>query len=260
MIVRVVLGTSAAVVIGSFPLGESDRVVTLFAREWGKVRGVAKAARRIRSRFAGALELFTLGQAVVFETSRSDLVQIDHFDIIRSFARVHGDLERLGQAAWMVECLARLTAERDRQVDLYALLVRSLGAMETARRPAHVAVCFAVRCLDALGHRPRLDRCTGCGLRYPFAHPHLGSGGVECASCARTTRDADPISPAAVAAVERLRRIRWDEALAVPLGRLESELKGALESHMIRLIGQPTRTTRFLREVRRLEETSGERG
>jgi len=243
------LGTSAAVVIGSFPLGESDRVVTLYSREWGKVRGVAKSARRMRSRFVGALELFTLGQAVVFDNGRSDLVQLDHFDVTRPFSRLHGDLERLGQASWMVECLARLTADRDRQVGLYALLVRSLHAMETTERPARVAVCFAVRCLDALGHRPRLDRCTVCGRRYPFAHPHLGLGGVECEACARTTRDADPLGHASVAALERLRRVRWEEAIAAPLGRLESELKGALESHMIRLIGQPTRTTRFLRMV-----------
>ena len=43
------LGRSAAVVIGSFPLGESDRVVTFYTRDFGKVRGVAKASRRIRS-------------------------------------------------------------------------------------------------------------------------------------------------------------------------------------------------------------------
>ena len=246
------LGTSSAVVIGSFPLGESDRVVTLYSREWGKVRGVAKSARRMRSRFSGALELFTLGEAVVFDNGRSDLVQLDHFDVTQPFPALHGDLETLGQAAWMVECLARLTGERDRQVGLYALLVRSLRAMETTDRPARVAVCFGVRCLDALGHRPRLDRCTVCGRRYPFARPHLGIGGVECESCARTTRDADPITPAAVAALERLRRVRWEEAIEAPLGRLEGELKAALESHMARLIGQPTRTTRFLRDVHRL--------
>src|SRR5439155_351347 len=113
------LGNSAAVVIGSFPLGESDRVVTFYARDFGKIRGVAKASRRIRSRFAGALELFTLGELIFFDTGRSELVRIDHFDILHPFDRVRGDLERLGQAAWIVECVARLTAEHDRHVALY---------------------------------------------------------------------------------------------------------------------------------------------
>ena len=253
------LGKSAAVVIGSFPLGESDRVVTFFSREHGKVRGVAKASRRMRSRFGGALELFTLGQLVFFDTGRSELVRIDHFDAVEPFARVREDLERLGQASWIVECVARLTADRDPHAALYGLLGRSLRAMDTAAAPARVAVCFGVRCLDALGHRPRLDRCVVCGRAYPFARPALDEGGVVCERCAAATAGATPVSPAAVMALARLRAARWEDALAQPLGRIEGELKAALEAHMTRLIGQPARTVKFLREVRRLSEVTGER-
>src|SRR2546425_1025312 len=110
------LGKSAAVVIGSFPLGESDRLVTFYSRDFGKIRGVAKAARRMRSRFGSALELCTLGELVFFDTGRSELVRIDHFDITRPFNRLRENLETLAQAAWIVECMARLTAERDRHV------------------------------------------------------------------------------------------------------------------------------------------------
>src|SRR5437867_1300748 len=103
------LERSSAIVLGSFPLGESDRVVTFFTRGFGKVRGVARSARRIRSRFGGALELFTLGELVFFDSGRSELVQVDHFDIVRPFDRARDDLLRLGHAAWMAECVARLT-------------------------------------------------------------------------------------------------------------------------------------------------------
>jgi DNA repair protein RecO (recombination protein O) len=253
------LGKSAAVVIGSFPLGESDRVVTFFSREYGKVRGVAKASRRMRSRFGGALELFTLGQLVFFDTGRSELVRIDHFDVVEPFAHVREDLDRLGQASWIVECVARLTADRDPHAALYGLLGRSLRAIDAAATPVRVAVCFGVRCLDTLGHRPRLDRCVACGRAYPFARPALDEGGVVCERCAAVTAGATPVSPAAVAALARLRAARWEEALAQPLGRTEGELKAALETHMTRLIGQPTRTVKFLREVRRLSEVTGER-
>ena len=249
------LGTSAAVVIGSFPLGESDRVVTFFSREFGRVRGVAKAARRIRSRFGGALELFTLGQLVFFDTGRSELVRIDHFDVTHPFAPLRENLETLGEAAWMVEIVARTTGERDRQPALYGLLVRALRAMEVAARPPRVAVCFGVRCLDVLGHRPRLDRCAECGRAYPFAHPALGEGGVVCEVC-RPSVDAVPVAPATVAAFERLRGLRWEEAVASPIGRAGPELRAVLDTHLSRLIGQPTRSGRFLRDVRRLSEVS----
>jgi DNA repair protein RecO (recombination protein O) len=255
----VALGKSAALVIGSFPLGESDRVVTFFSREYGKLRGVAKASRRMRSRFGGALELFTLGQLVFFDTGRSELVRIDHFDVVEPFAHVREDLDRLGQASWVVECVARLTADRDPHAALCGLLGRSLRAMDATVPPIRVAVCFGVRCLDALGHRPRLDRCVSCGRTYPFARPALDEGGVVCERCAGATVGATPMSPAAVAALARLRAARWEEALAAPLGRTETELKALLETHMTRLIGQPTRTVKFLREVRRLSEVTGER-
>src|ERR1044072_8510267 len=130
------LGKSAAVVIGSFDLGESDRVVTFYAREDGKVRGVAKASRRMRSRFGGALELFTLGELVFFDTGRSELVRVDHFDIVHPFVRVREHLERLGQGAWVVEGLTRLTAHRDPQPALFGLALRSLPALEAGARPA----------------------------------------------------------------------------------------------------------------------------
>jgi len=253
------LGKSAAVVIGSFDLGESDRVVTFYSREHGKVRGVAKASRRMRSRFGGALELFTLGELVFFDTGRSDLVRVDHFDVLEPFAAVRADLERLGQAAWVVECVGRLTAERDPHTALYGLLTRALRALAGATAPARVAVCFGARCLDVLGHRPRLDRCVECGRVYPFARPALDEGGVVCEPCAAQAPGATAISPAAVAALGRLRAVQWEEALAQPLGRVETELRGALEAHMTRLIGQPTRSAKFLREVRRLSETTGER-
>jgi DNA repair protein RecO (recombination protein O) len=251
------LGRTAAVVIGSFPLGESDRVVTFYSRDFGKLRGVAKASRRIRSRFTGALELFTLGELMFFDSGRSELVQVDHFDIVRPFVRLREDLDVLGRAAWIVECVARLTADHDRHAALYGLLVRSLRALEGPTPPARVALCFGVRGLDTLGHRPRLDACTGCARAYPFRPAAFGAAGVVCATCARGEGDAVPVSAAALAALERLRSARWEVALAAPLGRSETELGALLEVQMSRLIGQPTRTAKFLRALARLEPASG---
>ena len=252
------LGKSTAVVIGSFPLGESDRVVTFYSREFGKVRGVAKAARRPRSRFAGALELFTVGELVFFDTGRSELVRVDHFDVVHPLARLREDLERLGHASWIIESVGRLTEERDPHVGLYALLVRSLRSMERTAA-GRVAVCFVVRCVDAVGHRPRLDRCVECGQRAPFPRARLGDGGLVCEGCAAGLPGLVPVSPAAIAALDRLRTASWEEALGAPLGRTEGELKRVLEAYLTRLIGHPPRATRFLREVRRVSDIVGDR-
>jgi DNA repair protein RecO (recombination protein O) len=255
------LGKSAAVVIGSFPLGESDRVVTFFSRQYGKVRGVAKAARRIRSRFAGALELGTLGELVFFDTGRSELVRVDHFDVVRPFDRVRGDLERLGHMAWIAECVARLTAERDPNTALYGLLVRALRSLEAGAPPRRVAVVFGVRGIDALGHRLRTDACVGCGRHVV---PEAGriavdvdAGGVVCARCAGRAPDMPRLDVASVMALRRLRAESWDAATAAGLGRAERELGDLLERQVTGLVGHPTRSARFVRAVEQSSPTGG---
>jgi DNA repair protein RecO (recombination protein O) len=252
------LGKAEGIVIGRRPLGESDRLVTFYTRQLGKVRGVARAARRPRSRFGSALELFTVGELVFFDTGRSDLLRIDHFDVVRAFRGLREDLERLGHASWMVECVARLTADHDPHPALYRLLRRGLTAAEGPGPASTAAICFGVRCVDLLGHRPRLDRCIGCGRRYPFGPAALdvSAGGLVCRDCEPEAAGAMKMSAPAVAAWTRLGALSWEEALTLRLDRLELELSALVDGYVSRLIGQPTRTPRFLRELRRLSRPS----
>ena len=247
------LGKTRALVIGSVPLGESDRIVTFYSRDVGKVRGIARAARRMRSRFGSALELLTLGDLVFFDGGRSDLVQVDHFDIVHPFERVRGDLERLGQAAWMVECVARLTADRDPSATLYGLLVRALKSVEAGASPRRAATAFGLRCVDALGHRLRIDACVSCGRRGEGtgAAIDVDAGGLTCAACAGRTRGAVRVDGSTLGAIRRLRAMAWGDAMRLGLGTTEDHVREIVDLHVTRLAGQPVRAARFLREIER---------
>jgi DNA repair protein RecO (recombination protein O) len=247
------LHKTQALVIGRRGLGESDRLVEFYARDFGKLRGVARSARRPRSRFGSALEPFTLGELIFFDTGRSELVRVDHFDILYPFRALQTTLERLGRAAWMVECVGRLSADRDPHPALFGFLVRALRALESSPRPAWVSACFAARAVDLLGHRPRIDRCVPCGRLWPFAQATLdvAAGGLVCGRC-RPGSDAMPLSAAAVTTLRRLRELRWDETLRLPLApRLEGELGLIIEGAISRLAGQIPRSSRFLAQMQR---------
>jgi DNA repair protein RecO (recombination protein O) len=247
------LHKTPALVIGRRGLGESDRLVDFYTREFGKLRGVAKAARRPRSRFGSALEPFTLGELVFFDTGRSELVRVDHFDILHPFSGLGEQLERLGRAAWTVECVVRLSADRDPHPALFRLLVRALGVLEGSARPAWAATCFAVRAVDLLGHRPRIDRCVVCGRPYPFADAALdvAAGGVVCGRCPPAA-DIIPVSAGALGTLKRLRELRWEDALRLPLvASLEIEVAAVVEGVIARLAGQIPRSSRFLAQMRR---------
>jgi len=249
------LGKSRAVVIGSFPVAESDRIVTFFSRDHGKIRGVARAARRMRSRFGSALELLTLGDLVFFDGGRSELVQVDHFDIVHPFERIRGDLHSLGHAAWIVECVARLTADRDPNAAVYGLLVRALRSVEAGGEPRRAATVFGLRCVDALGHRLRLDACVGCGRRPPAAATaaviDVEGGGLMCSRCARRGDGAVRVDGGSLAVLRRLRTLGWHEAMTAPLGRAEDPVREVVDLHVTVLGGHVPRASRFLREVER---------
>jgi len=243
-----------AVVIGRRAFGEHGRLVDFYTRDHGKVRGIARSARRPRSRLGSALELFTLGELVFFDTGRSELVQVDHFDIVRPFVGLREHLERLGQGAWMVEVVARLSADRDPHPALFGLLVRALDALETAPRPARVAACFGLRAVDLLGHRPRLDRCVSCGRPAPFpgAALEVAAGGLVCAGCRPGGADAMPLSGGLLGTLTRLRALSWDEALRLRLAaELDAELAAVLEGLVARLMGRYPLSSRFLAQTRR---------
>jgi DNA repair protein RecO (recombination protein O) len=249
------LGKSRAVVIGSFPIAESDRVVTFFSRDHGKLRGVARAARRMRSRFGSALELLTLGDLVFFDGGRSELVQVDHFDIVHPFERIRGDLHRLGHAAWIAECVARLTADRDPNATVYGLLVRALRSVEDGVEPRRAATVFGLRCVDALGHRLRLDACVGCGRRPPAAATpaviDVDEGGLTCSRCARRGSGSVRVDGSGLTLLRRLRTLGWHEAMTATLGGAEDQIRELVDLHVTALGGHAPRASRFLREVER---------
>jgi DNA repair protein RecO (recombination protein O) len=237
------------IVLQTRDLGEHDRIVVLYTRDHGKLAAVAAGARRIRSRFAGALEPFTWGDAVGFERPGRGLVRLDHFDVRRPFRAVREDLERLGQGARMLEALMRLTADRDPQATTFALLLRALRALETDA-PARVQLAFTLRLLDLLGHRPRLDRCGRCGRGVGTTGLAFDAdaGGVVCVGCGAA---AAPLMPAVAAALRGLQGASWEARLGARIAPTVERAAGdVLDAYLAALAGAPLRAPRVLARTR----------
>ena len=153
----------------------------------------------------------------------------------------------------MLECLARLSADRDPQPMLFRLLVRGLEALEPSIRPPWVAACFAVRMVDLHGHRPRIDRCITCARPYPFPHAALdvAAGGLVCDRCGAGPETL-ALSGAVVGTLKRLRALRWEEAVRLALAApLEAELCAVVDGLMARLVGRLPLSARYLAQMGR---------
>jgi len=122
------LHTTDALILRTYKLGESDRIVVFLTRDRGKKRGVAKNARQSRRRFGGALEPLTCGRVGYFERERRDLVRLDYVEQRRSpLSAVDG--EALGYAEYFAELIDEWAPEGDPSETLYRLGVSMVEAM-----------------------------------------------------------------------------------------------------------------------------------
>ena len=180
---RVRTYSTEGVVIRQSDLGEADRIVTIFTQDLGKVRVVAKGARRPKSRIGGHLEL--LNQVAFSAAHGRSLDVVSEAQTQRMFSVLSRDLERLSQAVYLCDLLDSFTVERSPNYPLYRLAISSLGALESKNDPWLLVRYFEAQILDLSGFKPELRRCVECRTELAPAD-HLfdvGSGGVLCPGC-----------------------------------------------------------------------------
>ena len=173
---------SEAIVLRTYPLREADLLVTLFTRAEGKVRAVAKSAKRSRKRFGGALEPLTLVRAIWAETPGSDLARLDSCDVLLSPLSAALDYPRLVALSHVGEMLDELLPDREPSDAVFRLAWAVLQALQSGPIWLPIAY-FDLWMLRLLGFLPPLDECIECGapLAGQPAYFHALRDGLVCA-------------------------------------------------------------------------------
>jgi DNA repair protein RecO (recombination protein O) len=159
--------TSEAVVLRTWPVHEADLIVSFFTRDFGRMRGVAKAALKSRKRFGGALEPMTLARVWFAERPRQELVRLDQLEIVRSPLSTPVDHTRMAVLSFYAEVLDEALPERDPQHAVFRLLVSVLEqtrAMESeTAQPWMALTYFSLWMTRLMGLLPDIGRCIVCG-------------------------------------------------------------------------------------------------
>jgi DNA repair protein RecO (recombination protein O) len=179
--------TTDAIVLQSFPYGETSRIVRLLTRTAGVHSAIAKGAARPHSRYH-VLEPFAEGSAALYIRPTRELQTLGAFDVTRNRHGLGRDLLRFGGASLLAELVLR-TASEEAQPDLFVAVSSSLddltrvdpGALEVA------VLAAAWRTIAVLGFTPELDACIVCGRDIDVradASFDYSAGGLRCDSCA----------------------------------------------------------------------------
>ena len=210
---------------------DKDRMLTLFTYEQGLVSCAARGCRRAKSPLMGASELFVSGEFVLF--SANDKLTLDSAEISEHYYPLREDIDRFAAASYMLS-IVNAGAEETANRPLFTLLRYALAYTAYAEvNPTDMAICFALKCLMALGYRPSITECALCSKdlrRQSSAAFSARFGGALCDSCARAI-SAQDISPLSLEAMRRMLIMKDSEINRVVLPEKQrAELKQAVNS------------------------------
>lgn len=233
-----------AFVLSNSDYGESDRIVSLFTLEHGRLKGFARGARNSRKRFGPALEMFA--RIEVQLNHKEGLSSLRSADVITLYPGIRGVLAAIAHALYACELVECLTPEGQPLPRLYRLLASYLEHLDSGRSDDADRRMFEINLLNILGYRPSLDGCSRCGSDYgEFGALMQQEGELVCRFCAATGRKISSSALRGLSsclATGRFGQLAFDEEALQLVGTLLDE---SLATHSARKL----KSLEFLRET-----------
>jgi DNA repair protein RecO (recombination protein O) len=237
-----------ALVLRTTDWSETSRIATLWTREFGKVRVLAKGGRRLKSNFESALDLLTLCSIVLLRKSSGGLDLLTEAMVVRRFPQLRTDLTALYAAYYVAELLADLSEEYDPHPALFDEAVATLSELGTPGTISGLRLArFELVLLREFGYSPALDACAGCEAPLPASPPAFSAaaGGAVCPVCQGKQRDRRPLKPEVWQALRRLSGTA--EAWREPLDRgVRAEVRQLLGQYVTYRMGRRPRLLPYL--------------
>lgn len=254
-----------AVVLNSFDFGESDRLVVFYSSGFGKLRAVAKGARRSRRRFVGNLEPTCHVRLMFFHPGKGELVRAEDATLIAGFNTLRSSIESYMLACYMLELADEMTREGMVQAGVLSLLVDFLGLLEGtvsngngATGPSVVRF-FEIKLLSMLGYMPQLKACVACGDGVSDTGGSGGGvyfssdrGGLVCPACSMGPGRLLPVSNGTAALLSMAARLTPEKLFRLrPAPGFFDESETVLDDFIKHQLGKELKTRRFMDKLRR---------
>ena len=241
-----------AVVLRHSDYGEADRLLTLYTRQLGKTRAIAKGARKIASRKAGHIEPFT---HVRLQLAKGrDTLIVTQADTVDAYLPLRDDLILTSQASYVLELLDRFTYEDETENSaIFRLLTDTLSRLASQLDPWLVIRYYEIRLLDHLGFRPQLFKCANCGreVKPEDQFFSFSAGGVICPRCGQGLRHLHNVSVETLKYLRHFQRSSYAEASrARPSPEVQKEAESLMQGYFTYLLERELNTPGFLKRIR----------
>lgn len=183
-----ILYKTEAVVLRDYDLGDQDKIVVFYSPKYGKIKVVAKGARRIKSRFAPLVQLLSYDILLIHKNGEKSLDTLNEGEIKYYFPEIKKDLLRFAYSCYLVELVDKFVGEREPHPFLFQLLLKTLFLLEKGSKYTLNLLMrsFELKLLSVLGYRPYLEGCVNCRRDTKLIKSFYFSlrlGGLLCGSC-----------------------------------------------------------------------------
>jgi DNA repair protein RecO (recombination protein O) len=241
----------SAIVLKRRDMGEADRLLTVLARERGKLTLLAKGVRKPASRKAGHIEPFTHVDLLVAKGKSLDLVT--QAETISAHRRLREDLWRSSLAYYVVELVDAFTQEADPNALVFDLLLETLGRLDEDTNPTLAVRYGEIHLLGLVGYQPQLFRCVHCDrlLKPETNYFSLELGGALCPEHRAVGPTIEEL-PLPVLKVLRFMQTRdWEQVAPLQLRpELGREVEAVLARYIAYHLERSLRSTPFLERLR----------
>ena len=240
--------TTEAIILNTEDYGESDRLISFYAGTGGKLRGIARGARKSQKRFVHAFEPCSLVEVTYIEGK--SLARIDACKLLEPYLELRTEVERWAYAALLSEIVLEMVPEGETQPEIFTLLKGAIEHLASDRDSLNVVLLFVFRFLDLMGYLPALDGCSVC--RTPLANStawfwRVGRGQLVCPSHLPVQEDYIELDLGTLVLIQRARMFALEKIWRLRFGR---EKKSALLYCLLNWIrGQIQKNLKSLRMI-----------
>ncbi|MBN1470955.1 MAG: DNA repair protein RecO [Syntrophaceae bacterium] len=243
-------------VLRTLSYSESDLIITFYSRDFGKLKGIAKGAKRSKKRFANVFEPFSLTNIIFTRKSYDMLAFIESCDIINHHHAIRQDMEKTLIASYLIDLTDHFSPEGKKNEKVFELLQDFLLILGEEKVTDTVVRFFELRLLKLAGFEPTLDRCIVCktpvisGNLYYF---HAHEGGIKCSTCAKQQGSELPISAGTVRTLLLGKDMDIDKIKLVSVSdSIAMESRSILIDFIVHLLGREVKSLKVMEQVRKL--------
>ena len=193
-----------AIVTRCLKLGEADKLVTFYSSKLGKIKVIAKGARKLKNKYGCSLEPFTHGHLIIYDKNPQVMYRLFQSDIIESFQKLRTDYDKIIYTSNFSLLVESLSAEGDPTPSIFNLFLKLLDYLKHFRVTPNIIHLFKIKLIGYAGYEICLDRCVKC--REPKAQVSFSPllGGIVCSSCVPLNAGQSfPVSMAAQAVLKQ---------------------------------------------------------